>query len=131
MFCFQLFHSSVKPYHANQLLIPSKSTTILLNSSWQTCHGLLMNYEMMLLLALTINQISYTRTEWTYSYSCLFGLVLSDPVWSAAEQTSQVSHTLHIQTSIATLTLDSLIKGNLESLGITLNEPSVHEVFKK
>ena len=59
----------------------------------------------------------HTRLDW----------VLSSPVWSAAElnsSTSQVSHTLHIQTTNATPPLDNLIKQfwDLESLGITQNE---------
>ena len=64
------------------------------------------------------------------------GWVLSGPVWSGAELnslTTQVSHTLHIQATNATPPLDDLIKQfwDLESLGITQNEPSVHDVFKK
>ena len=64
------------------------------------------------------------------------GWVLSGPVWSAAELNSlnsQVSHTLHIQATNATPSFDNLVKQfwDLESLGITQNEPSVHDVFKK
>ena len=71
----------------------------------------------------------------TAIHTCL-GWVLSGPVWSAAKLnslTSQVSHTLHIQATYATPSLDNLVKQfwDLESLGITQNEPSVHDVFKK
>ena len=71
----------------------------------------------------------------TAIHTCL-GWILSGPVWSAAELnslTSQVSHTLHIQATNATPSLDNLVKQfwDLESLGITQNEPSVHDVFKK
>ena len=47
--------------------------------------------------------------------------------------TTQVSHTLHIQATNTTPPLDDLNKQfwDLESLGITQNEPSVHDVFKK
>ena len=58
------------------------------------------------------------------------------PVWSAAQQNtlnSQVSHTLHIQSTSSAPHLDNLLTQfwELESLGITQNEPSVHEAFKK
>ena len=62
--------------------------------------------------------------------------VLSGPVWSAAQQNtlnSQISHTLHIQSTSSAPHLDNLLTqfGELESLEITQNEPSVHEAFKK
>ena len=64
------------------------------------------------------------------------GWVLSGPVWSAAEQNSlnsQVSHTLHIQSSSSAPHLDHLLTQfwELESLGITQNKSFVQDVFKK
>ena len=64
------------------------------------------------------------------------GWVLSGQVWSAAEQNSlnsQVSHTLHIQSPSSAPHLDHLLTQfwELESLGITQNEPSIHDIFKK